>query len=131
MPSHFSSGGFVAPLASTGRWLQERWQALGLDEAAATKAMVEAALWRGFFHDLRLTLDHDPLTRLRGKAGERELLDFEIQAAQERVELLFSDDAALGEDLTVGEGAIVEPEPRVEELPSDRLVVRQRSGGRG
>jgi predicted acylesterase/phospholipase RssA len=129
MPSHFSSGGFVAPLASTGRWLQERWQALGLDEAAATKAMVEAALWRGFFHDLRLTLDHDPLTRLRGEAGDRELLDFEIQAAQERVELLFSDGAALGEDFTVGEGAIVEPEPRVEELPSDRLVVRQRSGG--
>ncbi|MCB1058558.1 MAG: patatin-like phospholipase family protein, partial [Acidobacteria bacterium] len=107
MPSHLSSGGFVAPVGGLGRWLDARlaaWQAelgdggTGTSSEAVLRVQgeVRGAFWRGFFEDLRLTLDHQPVDRLAADSRDaRRPLDLvPVGGGSEEIELLVSERSA-------------------------------------
>lgn len=106
LASHLSSTGFLEPVASTQRWLEERLAGMDGDRRAA----VQDLFWQVFFENARFTLDCNELTRKAGAAGSCwEQPRQEVEAGSGPIEILFPGEAALRRSPEAGAAAGGEP----------------------
>ncbi|MEA2562719.1 MAG: hypothetical protein QOH06_4223 [Acidobacteriota bacterium] len=89
--SHLSSTGFLEPVASTQRWLEERLDRM----ESQRRASVQDLFWQVFFENARFTLECGSLTREPGARGCWELPRREEEEGNGPIEVLFPGERVL------------------------------------